>query len=61
LAGKLPTEENFAEAGSIAKSEADPRSNALRASREYRLEIIPVVVRRALSTAARRAQEEKAE
>ncbi len=56
LAGKLPTQEIFAEAGRIAQNESNPRGNVLRASRAYRLAIIPVVIRRALSIAARRAQ-----
>lgn len=60
LAGQLPSQEIFAEAGRLAQGEADPRSNPLRASREYRLAIIPVVVRRALETACRRATENRA-
>jgi len=55
LSGKLPTQETFAEAGRLAQGESEPRSNPLRASREYRLAIIPVVVRRALGIACQRA------
>lgn len=55
LAGKPPTQLVFAEAGRLAQSGSDPRSNVLRASREYRLAIIPVIVQRALAGAASRA------
>ncbi len=61
LAGKLPTEAVFVEAGRIAQSESDPRSNAFRASREYRLAVIPVVIRRALNIAVNHAQGSKDE
>ena len=60
LNGQLPSQEIFAEAGRLAQAEADPRSNPLRASREYRLAIIPVVVRRALDIACQRAIENRA-
>jgi carbon-monoxide dehydrogenase medium subunit len=56
LEDQLPSQETFAEAGRIAQGEAEPRSNPLRASREYRLAIIPVVVRRALEIACQRAK-----
>jgi CO/xanthine dehydrogenase FAD-binding subunit len=56
LADKFPTRENLDAAGKIAQGESDPRGNPLRAPREYRLAIIPVVVRRALSIAVERAQ-----
>ena len=56
LAGQLPSQEIFVEAGRLAQSEADPRSNPLRASRAYRLAVIPVVVRRALEIACQRAK-----
>jgi CO/xanthine dehydrogenase FAD-binding subunit len=56
LAEKPSTLETFDTAGKIAQGEADPRSNPLRASREYRLAIIPVLVRRALVTAYNRAR-----
>lgn len=56
LAGKLPTPDVLAEAGRIAQRESDPRSNALRASREYRLTIIPVLTSRALISAIERTK-----
>jgi CO/xanthine dehydrogenase FAD-binding subunit len=57
LTGKLPGDEILCEAGNIAQGETNPRGNPLRASREYRLQIIPVVIRRALGQAVKRAQE----
>ncbi len=55
LQGRPPTGEVFAQAGRVAQGECHPRSNVLRASREYRLAIIPALVSDALSTAAERA------
>jgi CO/xanthine dehydrogenase FAD-binding subunit len=55
LAGKIPHNDALAEAGRLAQAESDPRSSAVRASREYRLAIIPVMVRQALATAVERA------
>ena len=55
MAGKAPSAEVFAEAARIAQNESDPRSSVMRASREYRLAILPVVVGDALSLAAQRA------
>ncbi len=54
LIGRPPTEETFAEAGRIARGEANPRTSVMRASREYRLDIIPVLVSEALSEASER-------
>ena len=48
LAGKELTDEVIAQAGQLALENANPRSNPLRGSREYRLETLPVLVRRAL-------------
>ena len=48
LVGKVLTDEVMAEAGELALKNANPRSNPLRGSREYRLETLPVLVRRAL-------------
>jgi carbon-monoxide dehydrogenase medium subunit len=56
LAGKLPTPDTFTEAGWIAKKESHPHGNVLRASREYRLAILPVLIQRALVSAVKRAQ-----
>ena len=48
LAGQELTDEVMARAGELALENANPRSNPLRGSREYRLETLPVIVRRAL-------------
>lgn len=55
LEGRSPTAENVQQAAQIAQSETNPRGNVLRASREYRLAEIPVIVEEALSIAIRRA------
>lgn len=55
LAGKLITAGLFKEAGQIAREESNPRGSIMRASREYRLEVIPVLVSDALTVACRRA------
>ncbi len=57
LINKPPTDEIIAEAGMFVQKEALPRSNPLRASREYRLEIIPIIVQRALIQARQQAIE----
>jgi carbon-monoxide dehydrogenase medium subunit len=56
LVGQLPGAEVFVEAGRLAQCDADPRSNVLRASREYRLAVVPELVRDALATAVDRAR-----
>ena len=38
----------MAQAGQLALENANPRSNPLRGSREYRLDTLPVIIRRAL-------------
>ena len=48
LRGKEMTDEVLAEAGRLALENANPRSNPLRGSREYRIQTLPVMVRRAL-------------
>jgi len=48
LQGKPLTRENAAEAGRLALKNAKPRSNPLRGSKEYREEVLPVLVRRTL-------------
>lgn len=56
LAGRPANDETFAEAGEIAASESNPRSNVLRASREYRLEVLKVLVRHGLERAVDQAR-----
>jgi len=55
LTGRLPTAEVFEQTASIAQSESHPRSSIMRASRDYRLAIIPSLVSAALTVAAERA------
>jgi carbon-monoxide dehydrogenase medium subunit len=55
LRGRPPTVEVFAQAARIAQAESNPRSSIMRASREYRLAIIPPLVSDALAMAAERA------
>lgn len=38
----------MARTGELALENANPRSNPLRGSREYRLEALPVIIRRTL-------------
>jgi CO/xanthine dehydrogenase FAD-binding subunit len=53
----IPINENyFQQAGIITRDESQPRGNPLRASREYRLEIIPSLVCSALKEAAEQIQ-----
>ncbi len=56
LAGQPAGEEAFARAAEIAAGECQPRTSLLRASREYRLEVLPVLVRRSLVRAAEQAR-----
>ena len=51
LMGKVPSRALFAEAGTIAAENSNPRDSS-RASRAYRLELIPVLVERALMHAS---------
>jgi carbon-monoxide dehydrogenase medium subunit len=55
LAGRVANEEAIQEAAQLALCDADPRSSVLRASREYRLAVLPVLVEEALATATQRA------
>lgn len=55
LIGRPATPEVLNEAAQVAQRESDPRSSLLRASREYRLAIIPPLVTQVLSQAAQRA------
>ena len=49
LTGKELTDEVMAEAGRLALENANPRSNPLRGSREYRIDTLPVLIKRALA------------
>lgn len=51
LSGKTPDKSTLHTAGKKALENANPRSNLLRGSREYRVETLPVLVRRALEKA----------
>jgi carbon-monoxide dehydrogenase medium subunit len=55
LIGRAPAPEVLAEAAHLASYGADPRTSVHRASREYRLAILPALVGEALITAAERA------
>ncbi len=55
LRGAAISLEAMARAGEIAMQESHPRSSLLRASREYRQEVIKVLVRRGLERAVQRA------
>ena len=55
LVGRAPDPVTFAEAARLAEHGADPRSSIHRASREYRLAILPVLVEEALAAAKERA------
>jgi CO/xanthine dehydrogenase FAD-binding subunit len=56
LVGHEPAQGAFDRAALIAQSECQPRSSPLRASREVRQALIPVIVRDCLSQATCRAQ-----
>ena len=56
LAGKPATAEVFAQAAEIAASEAKPRTSVLRASKEYRIRVLQVLVRQGLGRAVEQAQ-----
>ncbi len=57
LVGRPPGPKAFAEAARLAQRDANPRSSIHRASREYRLAILPVLVAEALGIAAERARD----
>lgn len=58
LVGCTPGPDAFAEAARLAQQDADPRTSIHRASREYRLAILPALVEEALGVAAERAYRE---
>jgi carbon-monoxide dehydrogenase medium subunit len=55
LRGRALTADALAEAGRLAQTAANPRTRVIRASREYRLAIVPTLVGEALAQAARQA------
>ena len=61
LLGKEPTAEVLEKAGELALENANPRSNPLRGSREFRIDTLPVMVRRALEDCCKQIAERKAE
>lgn len=61
LLGKEPTYEVLKKAGELALENANPRSNPLRGSREFRIDTLPVMVRRALEECCRQIAERKVE
>jgi CO/xanthine dehydrogenase FAD-binding subunit len=56
LAGRAPGDKAFAEAARIVQRDSNPRSSPTRASRAYRLAVLPALVQEALTIAAARAQ-----
>lgn len=59
LAGRPASEEVFAQAAEVAAEEAHPRSSVLRASKEYRTEVLKVLLRQALERAVQQARERR--
>jgi CO/xanthine dehydrogenase FAD-binding subunit len=57
LAGRPASDETFLQAAEMAAGEAQPRTSILRASREYRLEVLRVLLRRGLARAVAQAQQ----
>ena len=55
LVGKAPTEENFTQAGELAKNVASPIDD-MRGTVEYRVNLVGVLVKRTLATALARIQ-----
>lgn len=56
LHGQPPTPQHLERAARIARDESEPRTSLTRASREYRLAIIPSLVADALAAARERAE-----
>jgi carbon-monoxide dehydrogenase medium subunit len=57
LSGRPANEDAFVQAGEIAAGEARPRTSLLRASKEYRVEVLKVLVRQGLSRAVQQARD----
>jgi CO/xanthine dehydrogenase FAD-binding subunit len=57
LAGRPATEEVFAKAAEVATREAKPRTSLLRASKEYRIQVLKVLIRQGLARAMEQASE----
>lgn len=55
LKGSQASQEIIEKAAGTSVAQANPRSSAIRGSREYRLEVLPVLVRRALEAAVAQA------
>jgi len=60
LQNKPASDETFVQAGEIASGEAKPRTSLLRASKEYRVEVLKVLVRQGLERAVEQARERSA-
>lgn len=60
LRGRSPIAEHIIEAGKLAAKESNPRTSA-RASREYRLAVIPVLVERTIRSCLKRLEDLKEE
>jgi carbon-monoxide dehydrogenase medium subunit len=56
LMGSPATQETVAQASEIASREAKPRTSLLRASKEYRVKVLKVLVRQGLTRAIEQAQ-----
>ncbi len=59
LAGRPANEGTFVQAAEIAAGEAHPRTSLLRASKEYRIEVLKVLVRQGLERAFDQARNAK--
>jgi carbon-monoxide dehydrogenase medium subunit len=57
VAGRPATEDTFVEAAEVTAGEARPRTSLLRASKEYRVEVLKVLVRRGLARAVAQARD----
>lgn len=55
LRGKVLDDAMLDEAARVLLSEAQPRTSAHRATREYRVELLPTMLRQVLTRASRRA------